>query len=211
MDSHRAHFTSDLPGFPSPPVHLNVKTIRRILFTRESIFKYGIYLPRSDRDADSSPESSRWKSGRQLEWLRLKAIGAFEYDWTLDRLSMEYPDYKVQDIGRLFYIYDYKFSGEHRVRLVLDGSRQSPATYDVTYSPTVRSESIRIFHVYAVELGWDIRQFDVPQAFLQSPIDHMIFVYPPRTHTDRPGQILKILSGVVWCETKLGFILQIVE
>jgi hypothetical protein len=57
----------------------------------------------------------------------------------------------------------------------------------------VRAESIRIFHVYSIEMGcWDIRQFDVPQAFLQSPIDHTICVYPPRTHIDRPDQILKL-------------------
>ena len=73
-----------------------------------------------------------------------------------------------------------------------DGSQQSPNTYNLTYSPTVRPESIRLFHVYAVEMNWDIAQFDVPQAFLQSAIDHTIFVYPPRAHTERPGQILKL-------------------
>jgi hypothetical protein len=138
--------------FHSGP-HLNTKQIRRILTTRESIFKYGIYLPKNDRDADASPERARWYSGRQLEWLRLKDVRAFEYDWTLSRLLREFPDYKVKDIGHCFYIYDYKFSGEHRVRLVFDGSRQSPSTYDDTYSLTVRPESIRLFHVYAVEMG----------------------------------------------------------
>jgi len=180
------------PLSPIPPVHLNSKTMRRILAMRETIFKYGIYLPKTDRDADTSPESARWRSGRQLEWLRLKAVQAFEYDWTVDRMLVEFPDYQVADIGRLFYIYDYKFSGEHRVRLVFDGSRQSPATYTSTYSPTVRSESIRIFHVFSVEMNWAISQFDVPQAFLQSKIDHTIFVYPPRSHVERPDQILKL-------------------
>jgi hypothetical protein len=166
--------------------------VRRILAARESIFKYGIFLPRNDREADASPEKARWYSGRQLEWIRLKEVGAFEYDWTKDRLFREYPTYLPADIGHLFYIYDYKFSGEHRVRLVFDGSRQSPNTYDDTYSPTVRPESIRLFHVYAVEMGWEIRQYDVPQAFLQSPVDHDIFVYPPRTNVEFSGQILKL-------------------
>jgi hypothetical protein len=60
MDFHSAYLTSDLASsdFPSAPPHLNYKTLRRILVTRESIFKYGIHLPRSDRDADSSPESA---------------------------------------------------------------------------------------------------------------------------------------------------------
>jgi hypothetical protein len=172
--------------------HINSKTIRRILASRETIFKYGIYLPKNDRDADSSPERARWHSGRQLEWLRLKEIQAFEYDWTKPRLALEFPDYKFSDIGHLFYIYDYKFSWEHRVRLVFDGSRQSPATYDLTFSPTVRPESIRLFHVYSVEMNWAIQQFDVPQAFLQSAIDHTIFAYPPRSHVEYPGQILKL-------------------
>ncbi len=159
---------------------------------RESIFKYGVYLSRNDREADASPEKLRWRSGRQLEWLRLKAVGAFEYDWTKDRLAREFPQYLIADIGSLFYIYDFKFTGEHRVCLVFDGSKQSPSTYDDTYSPTVRPESIRLFHVFSVEMGWDIRQYDVPQAFLQSPVDHVIFVHPPRTNVEFPGQILKL-------------------
>ncbi len=52
---------------PMQPVHLNAKTMRRILAMRKTIFKYGIYLPKTDRDADTSPESARWRSGRQFE------------------------------------------------------------------------------------------------------------------------------------------------
>jgi hypothetical protein len=95
-------------------------------------------------------------------------------------------------LDTFFYLRLQLFSGEHRVRLVFDGSRQSPSTYDEKYSPTVRAESIRLFHVYAVEMGWEIRQYDVPQAFLQSPIDHVIFVNPPRNHAEFPGQVLKV-------------------
>jgi hypothetical protein len=187
-----AALDSDSGSFPRAFAPLKNKVVRRIFAAKETIFKYGIYLPRNDRDADASPERARWNSGRQLEWLRLKEVGAFEYNWTKERLTREFPHYLHADIGHLFYIYDYKFSGEHRVRLVFDGSRQSSATYDDTYSPTVRQESIRLFHSYSVEMGWEIRQFDVPQAFLQSPVDHDIFVYPPRTNFEFPGQILKL-------------------
>ena len=41
-------------------------------------------------------------------------------------------------------------------------------------------------------MGWPIHQFDVPQAFLQSPIDHTIFVYPPRPNVEYHGQVLKL-------------------
>jgi hypothetical protein len=60
------------------------------------------------------------------------------------------------DIGFLFYVYDFKFSGEHRVRLVFDGSRQSASTYSETYAPTVQAESVRRFHIVCVEEGYHI-------------------------------------------------------
>jgi len=127
-----------------------------------------------------------------LEWLRLRAARTFETDWTWERVKKEHPAYLKSDIGHMFYVYDYKYSGEHRVRLVFDGSRQSETTYGVTYAPTVRAESIRLFHLYAVEYGWPIQQYDVPQAFLRSDADCTIFVYPPKGQSDFPGQLLKL-------------------
>jgi hypothetical protein len=62
-------------------VLLTVKTIRRILNAKESIMKYGVFVPRNDGEADASPEHLRWKSGRMLEWMRLQEQGTFERNW----------------------------------------------------------------------------------------------------------------------------------
>jgi hypothetical protein len=199
---------------------LSSKTITRILKAQESMFKFGTFIPKSDREAEQSPEAPRWRSGRTLEWLRLRQAKTFETDWTWDRIRAEYPEYRKEDIGHMFYVYDYKYSGEHRVRLVFDGSRQSPTTYGVTYAPTVRAESVRLFHLYAVEYGWHIQQYDVPQAFLRSDADCTIFVYPPKGQSDYPGQLLKLSkmlygskqAAALWFNllnsflTKLGFV-----
>jgi hypothetical protein len=171
---------------------LSTKCIIKILKAQETLFKYGTFIPRNDREAENSPEASRWKSGRTLEWIRLRAANTFETDWTWERIRREFPSYQKSDVGHMFYIYDYKFSGEHRVRLVFDGSKQSPTTYSVTYAPTVRAESVRLFHLYAVEYGWEIQQYDVPQAFLRSDADCTIFVHPPKGQSDFPGQLLKL-------------------
>jgi hypothetical protein len=171
---------------------LATRTIRRILKMQESLFKYGTYVPRNDKEAEASPEAVRWKSGRQLEWIRLKTARTFETDWTWEKIQRKFPEYKKSDIGTMFYVYDYKFSGEHRVRLVFNGAKQSPSTYTDTYAPTVRAESVRLFHIYSVEYGFSINQFDVPQAFLRSDADCDIFVYPPRGNLEYPGQILKL-------------------
>jgi hypothetical protein len=188
----------DEPGFSLPSgmvgklVKISKKILRRVLAAKESLFKFGIFVPKNDRQADSSPEAPRWKAGRDLEWHRLSLNGTFDGDWTWDKAHAAFPDYRRSDVGFLFYVYDFKFSGEHRVRLVFDGSRQSASTFSETYAPTVRAESVRLFHIVCVEEGYNIGQYDVPQAFLKADIDHDIFAFPPRGQAAFPGQILKL-------------------
>jgi hypothetical protein len=177
-------------------VLLSKKILRRVMAAKESLFKFGTFVPRNDREAESSPEAARWKAGRSLEWVRLCKEGTFDGNWTWEAVQTAYPNYKKADIGFLFYVYDFKFSGEHRVRLVFDGSRQSASTYKETYAPTVRAESVRLFHIYCVEEGLHIGQYDVPQAFLKADIDHDIFVYPPQGQGEFPGQILKLKKAL---------------
>jgi hypothetical protein len=62
-------------------IFLTVKTLRRILNSKESIFKYGVFVPRNDNEADVSPEHVQWTSGRTLEWMRLQEQRTFERDW----------------------------------------------------------------------------------------------------------------------------------
>jgi hypothetical protein len=133
-------------------------------------------------------------------------------------MSTAFPSYLKRDIGHLFYVYDFKFSGEHRVRLVFDGSRQSPATYSETYAPTARQESVRLFHIVAVEENYGIGQYnDVPKAFLKAFIDHVIFAYPPKGQEAFPGQILKLRkalyggkqSAYLWFTLMNAFILEL--
>jgi hypothetical protein len=171
---------------------LSIRQLRRVLTARETLFKFGIFVPKNDREANASPEAPRWKAGRDLEWLRFNEQITFETDWTISRMTAEYPLYQKKDIGHLFYVYDYKYSGEHRVRLVFDGSRQGVSTYNETYAPTARQESVRLFHVVLVEENWGLGQYDVPQAFLKALIGHVIFAYPPKGQVAYLGQILRL-------------------
>ena len=113
----------------SRKIFLGTKSIRRILNFKESIFKYGVLIPKNDHEADSAPESKRWASGKELEWLRLRDQKTFERDWDWIKVQEIFPTYQKKDIGHVFFVYDYKHSGEHRVRLVFDGSKQNPETY----------------------------------------------------------------------------------
>ena len=179
--------------------------LRRILRSTASIFKYGVLVPKNDGEAEKSPEAVRWKAGRDVEWIRLQLIDTFDGSYTWARIQQEYPEYKKSDVGHAFYIYDYKHSGEHRVRLVFDGSQQSEATYDTTFAPTVRSDSVRLFHLLCVEYGHDIRQYDIPQAFLTSEVDCTIFLYPPKWNSEFPGQIL-LLKRMLYGAKQAAFL-----
>jgi hypothetical protein len=196
---------------------ISTRVLRRILAAKESIFKFGTFVPKNDREADSSPEAARWKAGRDLEWLRLGLQGTFDGTWDWDKVNSAFPEYKRAEVGYLFYVYDFKFSGEHRVRLVFDGSRQSANTFSETYAPTVRAESVRLFHIACVEEGYEIGQYDVPQAFLKADIDHDIFAYPPRGQAEFPGQVLKLRralyggkqSAYLWFQMMNTFLLEL--
>ena len=82
------------------------------------------------------------------------------------------------------------------MRLVFDGSRQGESTYSDTYAPTARQESVRLFHIVAIEEDYGIGQYDVPQAFLKAFIDHDIFAYPPKGQSAFPGQLLKLRKAL---------------
>ncbi len=43
-------------------VFLSKRVLRRIMAAKESLFKFGTFVPKNDREAESSPEASRWKA-----------------------------------------------------------------------------------------------------------------------------------------------------
>jgi hypothetical protein len=75
--SHLSGLTPlSLVNEPRPPlpggmigklVMISKKILRRVLAAKESLCKFGVFVPKNDRQADSSPEASRWKAGRDLE------------------------------------------------------------------------------------------------------------------------------------------------
>jgi hypothetical protein len=94
-----------LKGVVRRKVFLTMKTMRRILSSKETIHKYGVFVPRNDKEAHASPEAKRWSSGRDLEWIRLQAQGTFERNWDWLRLKKAYPTYRKQDVGHVFFVY----------------------------------------------------------------------------------------------------------
>jgi hypothetical protein len=81
---------------------LTVRQLRRIMAAKESLFKFGVFVPKSEREAEASPEAPRWRAGRDIEWFRLREQGTpFERDWTWVRIQAEFESNRKSDIGFL--------------------------------------------------------------------------------------------------------------
>jgi hypothetical protein len=91
-----------LPNLPRRLVYLSQRILRRILAAKESLFKFGTFVPRTDKEADKSPEADRWRAGRALEWFRLNQTGTFDGDWTWDKVRVSYPAYKRSEVSVSF-------------------------------------------------------------------------------------------------------------
>jgi hypothetical protein len=52
--------------------------------------------------------------------------------------------------------------------------------YSETFAPVVKMNTIRIILALAAHYGWDLRQYDVTNAFLHDDLDEIYMDIPPR-------------------------------
>jgi len=207
-------------SFSGPPVpprtwkvpYLQNTTIRAIYKARQSIFKGGVRIPTSDDIAAKSPEWRNWAAGRRLEHIRLDKVRAFLKGLTIQQvIDSGYPR---SGIVLLQHVYDFKHSGEFRVRCVARGDTQHEATVTLTCAPTASMYTVRLYFAIAIEEGHVVRHGDVPQAFLQGTQDTALFVWAPKTERKFAGECWQCLlplygfrsSAAYWCREARAFI-----
>ena len=68
-----------------------------------------------------------------------------------------------------------------KARLVVKGYNQRPSIdYVETFSPVIKSAIIRTMLSIVVISGWDLRQLDVNNAFLNGQLTKTVFMISPR-------------------------------
>lgn len=116
-----------------------------------------------------------------------------------------------------------------KARLVVGGHRQIPGLHfniGEIYSPVITIATARMLLSFAASSGWSIRHSDVQAAFVQAPLDDVIFIRLP-TEQDKKGdtnvyRLLKSLYGIrqaprVWYKfiqsvlRQMGFIYSLAE
>nr|BAA78425.1 polyprotein [Arabidopsis thaliana]BAK41505.1 polyprotein [Arabidopsis thaliana]BAK41506.1 polyprotein [Arabidopsis thaliana]BAK41508.1 polyprotein [Arabidopsis thaliana]BAK41509.1 polyprotein [Arabidopsis thaliana] len=87
----------------------------------------------------------------------------------------------------------------YKARLVAKGYNQRPGLdYVETFSPVIKSTSIRIVLGVAVDRSWPIRQLDVNNAFLQGTLTDDVYMSQPPgfIDKDRPNYVCKLRKAL---------------
>ncbi|CAI7898631.1 unnamed protein product [Closterium sp. NIES-53] len=84
-----------------------------------------------------------------------------------------------------------------KARLVVKGFTQvCGADYDKAYSPVSCYVTLRIFLSIVTVLDLNLMQLDMKNAFLQSKLDRVLYMYQPDYFDDGTGQVCKLLKSL---------------
>ncbi|KAK9125928.1 hypothetical protein Scep_014774 [Stephania cephalantha] len=74
---------------------------------------------------------------------------------------------------------------KHKARLVVKGYKQQPGIdFHETYSPVIKSSTVRIILTLATSYNWPLKQLDVNNAFLHGNLSEKVFIPQPTGFTD---------------------------
>ena len=101
------------------------------------------------------------------------------------------------------WVMEVKWDGRHKARLTANGKRQRKGEhYNASFAATLNLSVMRIAIIVMLMLKMRFEQYDVPNAFLNSPIDRPVYMYPPKGFKMPKGkenhvwELLKCLYGL---------------
>jgi histone deacetylase 1/2 len=147
--------------------------------------------PESVREALSIPE---WQKAMEAEYKALMN----NKTWTL------VPFQGQENIIDSKWIYKTKYKADgtierRKARLVARGFQQTAGLdYDETFSPVVKSSTVRIILSIAVHLSWEVRQLDINNAFLNGNLKENVFMHQPEGYIDqtKPHHICRLNKAI---------------
>lgn len=86
-----------------------------------------------------------------------------------------------------------------KARLVARGFEQFARIYFLeTFSPVVKSTTIRLVFTLAATRKWSVQQIDVTNAFLNGDLEDTIYMYRPVSFVDKqfPGHVCKLQKSL---------------
>jgi hypothetical protein len=87
----------------------------------------------------------------------------------------------------------------YRVRIVAGGHRQVEGiNYTETFSAAAKMPTVRVVLANAAEQDWEIEHVDVKSAYLNAPLEEVIYMKAPRgvLKPGQEGKVLRLLKGL---------------
>lgn len=133
--------------------------------------------PTSYREALNQSSSTCWQDAMRDEYQSLERNNTWSY------VSQEEVPAGMKVIG-CRWVFRKKVNPDmttrYKARLVIKGYEQIPGVdFGDTYAPVARLVSLRLLLAIAASQRWEIHHMDVVTAFLNPPIDHVVYMELP--------------------------------
>jgi hypothetical protein len=165
------------PGWEWAQLYLNSDTeitnmIRAYKLSVETAYKFGVQVPRNTKESiklDTENGNTLWADSIKTEFKQINDYETFRV--------MEDNEPMPAGYKRIPYhcIYDVKFDGRRKCRLVAGGHRTDPPKEDI-YSGVVSMEAVRLGFILARMNGLQVCAGDVGNAFLYGKTREKVFV-----------------------------------
>ncbi|KAL5756514.1 hypothetical protein ACOSQ2_021260 [Xanthoceras sorbifolium] len=171
-----AHTISPISASRTVSSHPMVTRSQNGIFKPKSlnsaVFVSAIDVPKSVTAALSDPD---WSAAMQSEFDALKR----NKTWSLVPFSNS-----MNVVGcKWIFPFKYKSDGSverYKARLVAKGFHQTPGLdFKETFSPVVKSSTIRIILALVVSSNWDIQHIDINNAFLNGDLQEAVYMSQP--------------------------------
>ena len=165
-----------------------------ILATRydpQGKYKFGVEVPYNTRHAlrlDSQNGNDLWKKAIQKELDEINGMKVFRKVTPEDDLST------YQRIG-YHIVYDAKFDGRRKARLVCQGNMTDPPKEDI-YSGVVSLDTVRLGFQIAEMSNLQTCAADVSTAFLYGTTNERIYIVAGKEFGELAGQPLIVQQGI---------------
>ncbi|SOV08457.1 uncharacterized protein UDID_17399 [Ustilago sp. UG-2017a] len=127
------------------------------------------------KEALASDDAQQWQEAIHKELDGLEAMGTWEI--------MDIPPYTRLVDSKIILWLKLDANGipiQHKVRLVARGfTQQEGIDFEETFEPVAPLSAIRALLSMAVEHNWEVHQLDITMAYLNSTLNHVIYMKPP--------------------------------
>jgi hypothetical protein len=145
--------------------------------------------PKKFEEAMKSEDAVKWKAATDDEMLAHSANGT----WRLVDLPKD-----RRAIG-CRWVFFKKDDGRYKARLVVQGfSQVEGVEYQETFSPVIRSESIKLLMAVAASQNKEVHQMDFTTAFLNGTIEGEIYMKQPVGYEDEanPDKVCRLVKSL---------------